>query len=171
MDWTPFDIVGVYYYFDETTRSSYRQGLRALTRWNKPVVVTEFGCYSYRGAEGKGGSGSDPMGWSDPDDRRVRGDLVRDEHVQADMIERLLDVYETEDVHGAFLCMFVEGDCHYSPDPARDLDMASFGIVRPPAPGSGLSADDGHWEPKEGFHALARRYGTEVGDPGGTGRA
>ncbi|GHC82089.1 hypothetical protein GCM10007079_22720 [Nocardiopsis terrae] len=162
VDWTPFDIIGVDYYLDESTRSSYRQGLRALNRLGKPVVVTEFGCCSYRGAETRGGSGGDPLDWRDLDDRRVRGGLVRDESVQADTIERLIDVYETEDVHGAFLCMFVEGDCRYSPDPARDCDMASFGIVRPPSPESELSPDDGHWEPKEGFHALARRYGAEV---------
>lgn len=161
VDWTPFDIIGVDYYFDELTRGSYRQGLRVLNRLGKPVVVTEFGCCSYQGAEAKGGSGGDPLDWRDLDDRRVRGNPVRDEGVQADMIEKLIDVYETEDVHGAFLCMFVEGDCRYSPDPARDSDMASFGIVRPPSLESGLSPDDGHWEPKEGFHALARRYGAE----------
>ena len=161
VDWAPFDIIGVDYYFDELTRGSYRKGLRALNRLGKPVAVTEFGCCSYRGAEGKGGSGGDPLDWRDLEDRRVRGNLVRDEGVQADMIERLIDVYETEDVHGAFLCTFIEGDCRYSPDPTRDSDMASFGIVRPPTLESGLSPDDGHWEPKEGFHALARRYGAD----------
>ncbi|MEU3019053.1 CPBP family glutamic-type intramembrane protease [Nocardiopsis sp. NPDC007018] len=159
VDWTPFDLVGVDYYLDELTRPTYRRGLRALERWDRPVVVTEFGCCSYRGAEALGGGGADALDWSDLDDRRVTGGLVRDEGVQADTVERLLDVYETENVHGAFLCMFVEGDCRPSDDPARDCDMASFGIVRPPPLGSGLSSDDGHWEPKEGFHALARRYG------------
>lgn len=162
VDWTPFDFVGVDYYFDELTRTSYRQGLRALRRWGKPVVVTEFGCCAHRGAETKGGAGGDALDWRDLDDRKVRGNLVRDEGVQADMIEKLIDVYETEDVRGAFLCMFIEGDCRYSPDPRRDSDMASFGIVRPPAPETGLSPDDGHWEPKEGFHALARRFGAEA---------
>lgn len=162
VDWTPFDIIGVDYYFDELTRGSYRQGLRALNRLGKPVVVTEFGCCSYKGAQSKGGSGSDPLDWRDLNDRRVRGNLIRDEGVQAGMIERLIDVYETEEVHGAFLCVFIEGDCRYSPDPTRDNDMASFGIVRPPTLESGLSPDDGHWEPKEGFHALARRYGADV---------
>lgn len=161
VDWTPFDLIGVDYYFDELTRGSYRQGLRALKRWGKPVVVTEFGCCSYRGAETKGGAGADPLDWSDPNDRKVRGNLIRDESVQADMIDTLIDVYETEDVHGAFLCMFIEGDCRYSPDSTRDNDMASFGIVRPPTWESGLSPDDGHWEPKEGFHTLARRYSAE----------
>ncbi|MFE1168472.1 type II CAAX prenyl endopeptidase Rce1 family protein [Nocardiopsis sp. NPDC058789] len=167
VDWSPFDLVGVDYYLDELTRGTYRQGLRALGRWGKPVVVTEFGCCSYQGAETKGGSGSDPLDWSDLNDRKIRGNLVRDESVQADMIDTLLDVYETEDVHGAFLCMFVEGDCRYSPDPTRDSDMASFGIVRPPTWASGLSPDDGHWEPKEGFHTLARRYGAQTPDRGG----
>ncbi|MEZ5089249.1 MAG: CPBP family intramembrane glutamic endopeptidase [Micropruina sp.] len=56
----------------------------------------------------------------------------RDEQVQADVIEELLDIYETEDLHGAFVCMFIEGDCRYSDDPDRDQDKASYGIVRPP---------------------------------------
>lgn len=162
IDWTPFDVVGVNYYTDEMTQSDYRGGLRRLSAHGKPVIVTEFGCCSYDGAQDKGGSGADIMDWSDLDDRRITGDHVRDEQIQADHIEAQLDVFETEQVHGAHLCMFIEGDCHYSTDPARDLDMASFGIVRPPTPESGLSADDGHWEPKLAFHALARRYGAHI---------
>jgi hypothetical protein len=76
-------------------------------------------------------------------------------------------VFEAEGVHGAFVCMFIEGDCRYSPDPTRDQDMAGFGIVRPPPLESGLSPDDGHWEPKLAFHTLAARYAEEV--PGRAG--
>ncbi|WP_435112279.1 CPBP family glutamic-type intramembrane protease [Nocardiopsis synnemataformans] len=164
VDWAPFDVVGVDYYLDELTRRTYRQGLRRLRAHGKPVVVTEFGCCSYAGARDKGGSGSDILDWSDLEDRRVRGGHVRDERVQADLIGDLLDVFETEEVHGAFVCMFIEGDCRYSPDPARDQDMASFGIVRPPPLESGLSPDDGHWEPKLAFHTLAARYAGEAPD-------
>ena len=35
-------------------------------------------------------------------------------------------------------------------NPRRDLDMASYAAVR--------SYDDGHWEPKQLFHALAEQY-------------
>jgi membrane protease YdiL (CAAX protease family) len=167
VDWTPFDVVGVDYYLDELTRRTYRQGLRRLRTHGKPVLVTEFGCCSYEGARDRGGSGSDILDWSDPEDRRVRGGHVRDERVQADLISDLLDVFETEGVHGAFVCMFIEGDCRYSPDPTRDQDMAGFGIVRPPPLESGLSPDDGHWEPKLAFHTLAARYAEEV--PGRAG--
>lgn len=160
--WGQFDAVGVNYYTDMMTQSDYRGGLRRLAAGGKPVLVTEFGCCSYEGSQDKGGSGSDIMDWSDLNDRRITGGHRRDEQVQADHLEAQLDVFETEDVHGAFLCMFIEGDCHYSPDPTRDLDMASFGIVRPPSLESGLSADEGHWEPKRAFHALARRYKASV---------
>ena len=162
VDWTPFDVIGVDYYMDVLTRDTYRQGLRRLRATGKPVLVTEFGCCSYEAARYQGGSGGDIMDWDDLDDRRVTGGHVRDERVQAEVIGEMLDVYETEDVMGAFVCMFIEGDCHYSPDPERDLDMASFGIVRPPAPESGLSPDDGHWEPKLAFHTLAARYAATV---------
>ncbi|MCK9869226.1 CPBP family glutamic-type intramembrane protease [Nocardiopsis dassonvillei] len=164
VDWTPFDVVGADYYLDELTCRSYRQGLRRLRAHGKPVVVTEFGCCSYEGARDRGGSGADILDWSDLGDRRVRGGYVRDERVQADLISDLLDVFETEEVHGAFVCMFIEGDCRYSPDPTRDQDMASFGIVRPPPLESELSPDDGHWEPKLAFHTLAARYAEEGSD-------
>ncbi|MFF1672309.1 type II CAAX prenyl endopeptidase Rce1 family protein [Nocardiopsis flavescens] len=158
VDWSRFDMVGVDYYLDAGTRDDYRGGLRALRRWGKPVLVTEFGCCAYEGAREAGGSGADILDWSDPDDRRVRPGHPRNETVQADVLGELLDVYETEEVHGAFVCVFIEGDCRYSEDPERDQDKASFGIVRAPSLESGLSPDDGHWEPKEAFHLLARRF-------------
>ena len=158
VDWAPFDLVGVDYYFDASTDGDFRGGLRALRRWGKPVLITEFGCCSYRGARERGGSAADILDWRDLDDRRVKPGYQRDEQVQADVIEELLDIYETEDLHGAFVCMFIEGDCRYSDDPDRDQDKASYGIVRPPTLESGLSADDGHWEPKAAFHAVARRF-------------
>ncbi|CAL9338165.1 hypothetical protein SUDANB121_00223 [Nocardiopsis dassonvillei] len=161
VDWTPFDLVGVDHYLDGTGLDAYREGLRALYRWNKPVLVTEFGCCAYEGAREAGGSGADILDWSDPDDRRVRPGYPRSEKVQADTLGQMLDVFETEEVHGAFVCMFIEGDCRYSEDPERDQDKASFGIVRPPSLESGLSPDDGHWEPKEAFHLLARRFAAD----------
>ncbi|MEU0489412.1 CPBP family glutamic-type intramembrane protease [Nocardiopsis sp. NPDC006139] len=169
VDWSPFDLVGVDHYLDGRGLRAYRDGLRALHGWGRPVLVTEFGCCAYEGAREAGGSGSDILDWSDPDDRRVRPGYPRSEKVQADTLDELLDVFETEEVHGAFVCMFIEGDCRYSEDPERDQDKASFGIVRPPSLESGLSPDDGHWEPKEAFHLLARRFAAAPEPGPGTG--
>src|SRR5262249_36368716 len=57
VDWTPFDFVSVDYYRDAANEKSYRQNLRKYFAHGKPVVVTEFGCCTYQGAEGKGGYG------------------------------------------------------------------------------------------------------------------
>lgn len=159
VDWDVFDVIGLDHYWDLGTQAHYLDRLRRCYRYGKPVIVAEFGCASYKGASLQGGNGSAIMDWSDLEDRKIRGSFTRDEQVQADYIGELIEMFESEDLHGAFVCMFIEGDHPYSPDPRRDLDMASLGIVRPYPAESGKSADDGHWEPKAAFHEIARRFG------------
>ncbi len=57
VDWSPFDLVGVDYYRDAYTRKNYLARLHQYTLIGKPVVITEFGCCTYAGAEEKGGYG------------------------------------------------------------------------------------------------------------------
>ena len=57
VDWVPFDFVGIDYYRDARNTSSYRQALRKYFTHGKPVVILEFGCCTYQGAEEKGGYG------------------------------------------------------------------------------------------------------------------
>ena len=122
-------MVGVDLYRDASNEATYRQDVRALHRHGKPVVITEFGCCSYVGADDRGGEGFMIIDWSGPEPV-LTGNPVRDEQVQADYLAELLDVFEAEDVHGAFVWTFIEPDSPYSPDPRRDLDMAGFAIVR-----------------------------------------
>jgi membrane protease YdiL (CAAX protease family) len=165
VDWRPFDVIGLDYYWDLSTHANYLDHLRTFDRYGKPVIVAEFGCCAYEGAALRGGGGADIMDWSDLADRRVRPGHTRNEQVQSDYVGALIEVFAAEGLHGAFVCMFLEGDCTSSPDPARDLDMASFGVVKPYSPEDGLSADEGHWQPKAAFHAIARRYGAMAGGP------
>ncbi len=127
--------------------------MRALHRHGKPVVITEFGCCCYVGADDRGGDGFTIVDWSGPEPV-LTGNPVRDEQVQADYLDELLDVFEAEGVYGAFVWNFIEPDSPYSPDPRRDLDMAGFAVVR---------CDDdyaatGRWTPKAGYDTLARRF-------------
>lgn len=158
VDWEPFDVVGLDHYLDDSTRSTYVAQLRRHRRAGKPVVVFEFGCCSYEGAERLGGGGGWNQDWSDLDDRRLDGDYVRDEQVQATYLGKLIDVLDAEAIDGAFVCMFIEADHPTSSDPRRDLDMASLGIVKAHAAETGLRGDEGHWRPKLAFHEVARRY-------------
>lgn len=161
VDWSQFDMIGLNYYFDSTNQADYVAGLRRFYKYDKPIVITEFGCCAYEGAEFKGGSGADVQDWKDINHRKLDGIYTRNEQVQADYIGSLINLYEEEGLYGAFVCMFIEGDAPYSEDPLYDLDMASFGIVKPYPLESGKSADEGHWQRKQAFYEIAQRYGSK----------
>lgn len=158
VDWNVFDVIGLDYYYDFYTKDNYLQGLRKYYKYDKPIIITEFGCCSYEGAELKGGNGASIQDWSDLNNRKLKGHYIRNEKIQADYIGKLIDIFEIEGLFGAYVCMFIEGDLPYSDDPIYDLDMASFGIVKPYPVESGKSADDGYWEPKLAFYEIAKKY-------------
>ncbi|KOV56191.1 hypothetical protein [Streptomyces sp. MMG1121] len=158
VDWRLFDIVGIDYYSCFPHRDDYVRELRRFQRWGRPVAITEFGTCAYVGAPRTGG-----MGWDvvdrDKDPEEIKGDLVRSERTQATYLMQLLYAFGPLDLYAAMAFEFVTPDAPHRPgDPRRDLDMASYAITktvkdRPDDPASGW-----HWEPKEAFHALARRY-------------
>ncbi|MFI5972410.1 abortive phage infection protein [Streptomyces sp. NPDC051452] len=178
VDWRLFDVIGIDYYSyfaDEGDRSGkvgnahYARELRRHLRWGKPLAITEFGTCAYVGAPETAG-----MGWDVVDhDKRpeeIKGHLVRSERTQAEYLVRLLDVFSSLGLYAAMAFEFVTPDAPHRPgDPRHDLDMASYALTktiedRPYDPASGW-----HWERKEAFHALARRYACERGRTTGVG--
>ncbi|MFD0691190.1 abortive infection protein [Actinomadura fibrosa] len=155
--WRGFDAVGVDLYRDASNKATYARDVRALHRFGKPVVITEFGCCTYRGAGERGGDGFDIVDWTQ-DPPVVPAGYVRDEAGQARYIAELLDIYEAEGVHGAFVYDFIEPDSPYSPEPEHDLDMAGFSLVKVSSDPALAYRTTGHWEPKESFRTLARRF-------------
>ncbi|TCK92564.1 membrane protease YdiL (CAAX protease family) [Natranaerovirga hydrolytica] len=161
VDWSQFDMIGLNYYLDSTNQTNYVNSLRKFYKYDKPIVITEFGCCSYEGAEFKGASGADIQDWMEINHRKLDGIYTRNEQVQADYIGSLINLYEQEGLYGAFVCMFIEGDSPYSEDPLYDLDRASFGIVKPYPLESGKLADEGYWQRKQAFYEIAQRYGSK----------
>lgn len=157
VDWSVLDVVGVDLYRDTDNAATYEQEVRALDRFGKPVIITEFGSCSYQGANEAGGDawsvveqGSDPP---------IPVDLVRDEQVQADYVDELLTVFEAAGLHGAFVYNFIEPDNAYHPDPHYDLDMVGYGIVKCYPDGHERSyAATGEWDPKAAFATVATHY-------------
>lgn len=152
VDWSPFDIVGVDAYRDESNAATLGEQLDLRSAHGKPVAVTEFGCCTYRGAGARGASG-----WSIVEDRdgyrRLGGSYVRDEDEQVRYLRELLDLYERHGVDAAFWFTFAGWDRPRRQDPREDLDMASFGVVEVadgPAPTPALL-----WRRKAVFGALA----------------
>ena len=157
VDWTPFDLVGVNLYRDRWNERTYTTDLRALTRHGKPVVITEFGCAAFEGAERKGGGG-----WLIVDFDRsppvVKPGYRRNETVQANLLGELLDVFVEAGIHGAYVFDFMQPAFPHVADPQADLDMAAYGLVKvqPVAPGDTSIV----WARKAGFDAIATRYRT-----------
>ncbi len=129
VDWTPFDLVGIDAYRDQSNAVAFGDLLDARFAYGKPVAVTEFGCCTYSGAAARGASG-----WSIVEDhdgqRRLDGDYVRDENEQVRYLRELNDVYQRHGVDIAFWFTFAGWDRPHRPDPREDLDMASFGVVK-----------------------------------------
>lgn len=161
INWDLFDLVGVDHYRASYNKTVYVKQLQAYYQFNKPVAVLEFGCCAYKGADEKGA-----MGWAITEEvngrRVIKGDPVRDESVQGNYITELLDILKQEKVYAAFVFTFINPVYKYSTDPKLDLDMASYGIVKPVDEPSykGLP-----WIPKEAFYRLSNYYNRLNKDP------
>jgi hypothetical protein len=157
VDWRLFDVVSANYYSAFPRRAQYVRELERLKRFGKPVAITEFGACTYKGAPRAGG-----LGWKvvdyEHDPPRLARELVRSERTQAVYITRLLDVFESLRFHSATIYNFVTPDAPHRRNPRYDLDMASYGIVKPIWKRRERPTAEWHWEPKEAFHAVARHY-------------
>ncbi|MCC3315769.1 hypothetical protein [Nocardia africana] len=155
IDWRPFDIVGVDAYRNSHNALTYRRQLGQYFSYGKPVVVTEVGCCTFRGAADLGAGG-----WTviEPDGR-VRPGTVRDESEQVRYMNDLLPVFAQEGIDTVFWFSFAGFELPHRPDPRSDLDLGSYGIVKMLDDGAPAHTYPGMpWEPKEAFHALAEHY-------------
>lgn len=154
VDWAPFDIAAADAYRDSSNAGAFRSELRKQLQHGKPLAVTEFGCCGYSGAGDRGG-----MGWAiidvSTDPPRLDGDYVRDEAEQVRYLEELNAIFAEEGVDLAFWFTFAGYPLAHDADARRDLDMASYGVVKmlPGGPGTGYHGLG--WEPKLAFAALA----------------
>ncbi|MEU4730447.1 abortive infection protein [Streptomyces sp. NPDC023588] len=158
VNWRGFDVVGVNLYRNADNKAIYTEGLRALQRHGKPVVITEFGCCTFTGAKEQGGSGFNVVDWQ-REPPVVKDGYVRNEREQASEIGELLALYTAERVEGAFVYNFIAPDSPHSPQRRHDLDIASFALVKTFPTGTRRGyAQTGQWEPKHAFHTVAGRF-------------
>ena len=152
VDWALFDFVCLDCYPAQADPLAQRP----YFAHGKPVVITETGCCTYQGAEDKGG-----MGWSVIDQRsttvrELDGDYTRDEHLQAATLTASLARLDSAGVDGCFVYTFIIPALTHSEDPRKDLDMASYSLVKSLASrGQGTTGPGVSWEPKESFTAVA----------------
>ncbi len=183
VDWSLFDFVGVDHYRAARIRDQYASMLRPFFAYGKPVINTEFGCRTYRGAdtstEGMAGDITDNtpnllftlnymtnavrsslFGTQlSPPQRPLKKGHVRDEGVQARELTDMLSILDREGVEGTFVFTFVSPTNPYNDNPLFDFDMNSFSLVKSYEGGKhGTTYPDMTWEPKESFKAVASYY-------------
>jgi hypothetical protein len=148
VDWKDLDFVGVDLYRNSGMDEMYQRMLKSSFLYGKPVVIGEFGCCTYQGAEKLGGQGwavafgmmadilrdkvSPPAGMAEllKVPTRVDGHYVRDEGLQARELADQLRVFNSAGVDGAFVFTFVSPLSYYSDDPRFDTDMPSYSLVK-----------------------------------------
>ena len=191
VDWSRFDFVGVDHYRAARIKERYAEMLRPLFATGKPVVITEFGCRTYRGAdtrtEGMGGDIVDyrpnlrvvyrmaanairsrltGKQFLPPRMQLKKGNYVRDEEMQARELRDQLGVLGRAGVHGTFIMTFLSPTAPYNENPHLDLDMNSYSLVKSYEHGRhGTTYPEMAWEPKEAFRAVADFY-QRINKPG-----
>jgi len=170
VDWGPFDYVGVDHYREARTKDRYVEMLEPFLATGKPVIVTEFGMRTFRGAESSGALG---FGVTDTTRlwlhtrpvigrffrSRLNGTFERDEAMQAREISETLDELEGSGVAGALLSTFATPEAHTDDNPRYDVDMDSMSLVKAlPGGHHGTLYPDMPWEPKVAFAAVARHF-------------
>lgn len=170
VDWSLFDIIGVDHYRDARVKDRYAQMLRPLLAHGKPVVVTEFGMRTYRGADTSGSLGFGirdnvsqalhqlPLVGRFTRPRLKEGDWQRDEDLQARELAETLAILHAEGIDGAFVSEFVAPEATYSDQARYDLDMNAMSLVKSYAGAHGMTYPDMTWEPKKSFQAVADFY-------------
>jgi hypothetical protein len=157
VEWSRFDFVAVDHYRDARNRARYVEDLKGFGRHGKPVVVTEFGCCTYAGADDRGGSGWNVVDWS-MSPPMLNGAYTRSEGTQAAYITELLAIFEEEAVEGAFVFTFSAPAFPHDERAVYDLDMAGYGVVTTLRDRLGTAYPGMPWEPKEAFRAVAEAF-------------
>jgi hypothetical protein len=156
-DWKLFDIAGIDHYRASYNRQVYTKQLQEYKKAGIPLYITEFGCCTYRGAEDKGAMGWNIVDWKQTRPR-LKGNFVRDESAQANELITLLEIFDSENISGAFVFTFVSYNYLYNDDPQYDLDMASYGIVKSLPDNKPGYQGKLPWLPKTAFYKLGNYY-------------
>jgi hypothetical protein len=157
VDWRIFDLAGIDYYRGSYNKSDYLKQLQQFKTIPIKLIITEFGCCTYKGAENKGA-----MGWAIADWSKKRpelkGDFIRDEEVQSNTILELLNIFKGNEIVGAFIFTFASYNHIHNESARYDLDMAAFGIVKVIQDGSKAIYKDLPWIPKLSFQRISDFY-------------
>ena len=157
IDWSLFDIVGLDYYSYHEDRAGHTKELAPFRRWNKPIMILEFGCCTFTGAPELGG-----MGWEivdfEKDPPEIKPGYFRDEAEQARHLRTMLEVFTDEGFLGASPYTFISPDAPHRKERKYDEDIAAFSLCKVIRDRSNDPGSPYRWEPKKSFDAVSSFY-------------
>jgi hypothetical protein len=159
VDWQLFDFIGIMYQYIPVARSAeeHLADLGRYRRWDKPILIAEFGTATYAGAEQKAFFFWDIADRSTAVPTILDG-YTRDEGAQAAYHLKMFDIFEQAGARGVAVSEFIHPTHPHSADTRLDLDMASMAIVKTIREDFSDPASAYRFEPKESFHAIADYY-------------
>lgn len=159
VDWSLLDIVGLDYYSYHEDRAAHTKELAPFRRWNKPIMILEFGCCTFTGAPELGG-----MGWEivdfEKDPVEIKPGYYRDEAEQARHLRNMLEVFTEERFLGASPYTFISPDAPHRKARKYDEDIAAFSLCKVIRDRSNDPGSPYRWEPKKSFDAVSAFYQT-----------
>jgi hypothetical protein len=183
VDWSRFDFVGIDHYRAAKIKDKYIEMLQPAFAIGKPVIITEFGVRTYKGAdtsvEGLAGDITDfrpnlfiivsyvinkmlstPFGIQRAPVRfKLKNGFIRDEEMQARELVDQLETLDKAGVEGTFVSTFISPIAPYNDDARYDFDMNSYSLVKTLTGGKhGTTYPDMVWEPKKSFKAVCDYY-------------
>ncbi|NUS00571.1 MAG: abortive phage infection protein [Kribbellaceae bacterium] len=158
VDWSIFDLVGLDYYSYHARAVDHAKELAPFRRWQKPILILEFGCCTFTGAAKLGGMGWDIVDYSG-DVPVIPPQYVRDEQEQADHLAHMLRIFADQGFLGASPYTFISPDAPHRPhDRPHDEDMAAFSLCKVLRYDDTDPASAYRWLPKKSFRAVSRMY-------------
>lgn len=158
VDWDMFDIIAFDHYRHGESDEEYLALIKSQNA-DKPVVVLETGCCTYRGAAVRGGEGFAVLHGVDDDGNGIyEGGIApeRCESEPADYIETQVNLL-SEAADGVFIYVFSYPIYPYS-EQGVDLDMTSYALVKSFKESDPRSRMMPAWQPKEAFFRLGEVY-------------
>jgi len=157
VDWDLFDMIGIDHYLSAFNKAIYAREIQKYKQVGKPLLITEFGCCAYKGAQDKGAMGWAIVDW-DKNRPQLKGDYTRDERVQANYLTDCLGIFKNEKVDGAFAFTFATYNYIQADNPQFDIDMASYGVVKMLPEDKQPGYEGMSWARKEAFFTLGELY-------------
>lgn len=158
VDWSLVDYIGlVEYFYPHPSREAYAEELNSYKKWGKPVLISEYGSFTYAGSAEKGLLGFDIVDRT-VDPPTVFPGFVRDEGAQAEFHLDSLRLFDELGMYSVAVTELVHPTHPHSDDPKYDLDTASMTITKTIRDNYFDHHSTYRFEPKESFRAIARYY-------------